>query len=241
MLRMTLLGLRRKNNYCVKRARPITPNILRKMYHCLNMNNPVDAVFWCTSLFAFFLLFRKSNLLPDKQDGFDPQKQLRHQDCVMVNGRIIVGIRWAKNEQFKRELLTFPLPRLQNSILCPFTALNNVRRLIPYTPTDHIFKLNNTTSLTYRAFQVKLRDTLKLANVEYPNSYSSHSYRRGGTTFCFLCGIPLQVIRLLGNWRSDAFLAYIEFPLETRTAATELMKQRILACEKAQSTLNELK
>ena len=50
-------------------------------------------------------------------------------------------------------------------------------------------------------------------------------------TFLFLCGVPGPVIKLLGNWKSDCYMKYIEFPLETRTAASELMKMRILDWE----------
>ena len=41
----------------------------------------------------------------------------------------------------------------------------------------------------------------------------------------------MEVIKLMGNWKSNAYLAYLEFPLETRSAACELMKMRILAME----------
>ena len=66
---------------------------------------------------------------------------------------------------------------------------------------------------------------------EFPNAdkFSSHGLCLGGCTFHFLCGIPGEVICLLGFWRSDAYLVYLDFPLETRTAACELMKLRIMA------------
>ena len=66
------------------------------------------------------------------------------------------------------------------------------------------------------------------------NDYSSHSFRRGGMTFGFLCGIPLPLLKILGNCHSDAYLTYIEFPLEARTAACDLVKHRLLAMENQQ-------
>ena len=179
----------------------------------------------------FLLLFRKSNLLPNTKYGFDGQRQLRQQDCVVDwrTRRVIVGIRWAKNHQFSRELLMFPLPELPGSVLCPLTALCNVRKMIAHTPQSHVFALPSGASLTYRKFQNLLRSILDQIGVPDSNQYSSHSYRRGGTTFCFLCGIPTEIIQLLGCWRSQAFLSYLEFPLETRTAACELVKARLTA------------
>ena len=234
LLKMTLRGLRRTNTHVVKRAKPMTPTLLRQIHAVLNHNNPIHAIFWGICILAFLLLFRKSNLVPDKVNEFNGEKQLRHGDCVIdrARNRVIVGIRWAKNQQFKRELMTFPLPSLTGSVLCPVKAVDNIRKLIPGTESEHLFQLPMRGSMTSRRFQEMLREILKQLGVPDYSAYSSHSFRRGGTTFCFLCGIPTEIIRVLGCWSSDAFLAYLEFPIETRTAACELIKMRILAMEK---------
>ena len=88
------------------------------------------AVFWTASLFAFFLLFRKSNLIPDTAEGFDSKKPLKFKDCCVLHDRIIVGIRWAKNAQFSHELLTFALPLLPGSQLCPVKVFLDMKRLV---------------------------------------------------------------------------------------------------------------
>ena len=69
LLKLTLRGLRRTNENVVQRARPMTPALLRKIHAELNHNNPIDAIFWCLCLYAFLLLFRKSNLVPNKVEG----------------------------------------------------------------------------------------------------------------------------------------------------------------------------
>ena len=234
-LKLTLQGLKRRSVHTVKRALPITPAILRKVYLQLNHNLAEDAVFWGACLTAFFLLSRKSNLIPDSPTWFDKEKQLTRADVVFTDVNAVVGIRWAKNHQFTRELLTFPLPKLPGSVLCPHTALINSFRLVPGVLGQHLFTLwgggGGGNSLYYREFQNKLRNCLKSANVFNYQSYSSHSFRRGSMTFAFLCRIPGPIIKLLGNWKSDCYLKYIEFPLETCTAACELMKQRILNWE----------
>ena len=208
----------------------MTPGILKKIHSMLNHNNLLHAVFWGVCILAFLLLFRKSNLIPTLANGFNGRKQLRHTDCLLdyQQRKVVVGIRWAKNHQFSRELLTFLLPELPNSVLCPFVAVENIRRLVPWTEQQHLFQLTDGNSLTYRRFQGMLRAFLKKVKVDYPGEYSSHSFRRGGTTFCFLCGVPLPLIKVLGNWKSEAYLLYIEFPLETRTVACELVKKRLL-------------
>ncbi|KAI8516630.1 hypothetical protein Bbelb_052110 [Branchiostoma belcheri] len=43
-----------------------------------------------------------------------------------------------------------------------------------------------------------------------PHLYSLHSGRRGGATFAFRAGVPVELIRLQGDWRSDAYLLYLK-------------------------------
>ena len=233
LLKLTLRGLRRDNPYIVHRAKPMTPAILRKIHAHLDHEDPIQAVFWGICLLAFLLLFRKSNLIPDAAHGFDGHRQLKHSDCVidLVNRRVIVGIRWAKNHQFTKELLTFPLPELKGSVLCPLKAILNIRRLIPYNDNDHLFQIPQGGSYYYRKFQNYLREVLKKVGIADAHLFSSHSFRRGGCTFSFLSGVPLPLIKILGSWSSDAYLTYLEFPVETRTAAFELIKMRLLALE----------
>ena len=158
---------------------------------------------------------------------------MKHSDIFITQNKVIVGIRWAKNEQFKKELLTFPFARLPTSVLCPAKAILKVKQLINWKPDDHLFQLPGGGSLTYAKFQSMFRDKLKKIGFseELYKDYSSHSFCRGGTTFSFLCGVPTKIIKLLGHWRSDVFLTYIDLPLETRTAACELIKLRLLALE----------
>ena len=46
-----------------------------------------------------------------------------------------------------------------------------------------------------------------------PADFSGHSLRRGGATFAFQCGIPSELIKLQGDWRSDAYMLYLTLPL----------------------------
>ena len=37
-----------------------------------------------------------------------------------------------------------------------------------------------------------------------PDNFSSRSFRQGGATFAFNCGVPTKFIKAQGDWRSDA-------------------------------------
>ena len=54
------------------------------------------------------------------------------------------------------------------------------------------------------------------------NSYSGHSFRRGGCSLCFEAGLSITDIKLRGDWRSNSFERYIFVPASSvfRGAAT---------------------
>jgi len=52
-----------------------------------------------------------------------------------------------------------------------------------------------------------------------PAEYTSHSFRRGGATYAFQSGGTAELIKKLGDWRNDAYLEYIDCPLEDSVEA----------------------
>ena len=72
--------------------------------------------------------------------------------------------------------------------------------------------------MTYPRLTYWLKKWLHEAGV--PNKgFSMHSLRRGGVTYLHKAEIPAQVIKLLGNWASDAYLRYIDVTLGKRVQA----------------------
>ena len=228
LLTMTLQGITRLSQHVESQAAPVTPQILEQIYQVLDVTKEEDAIFWAVCVFAFFLLFRKSNLVPDTKYGFLKSHQLAREDLVFTPENVIVGIRWAKTSQFAKKLMTYPLPILPGSILCPKTAIDRVFQLVEGSDGDHIFMTSSGSSYTYRMFQTKLRWALAAAGVPDPARFSSHSFRRGGATFAFLCGVPAEIIKILGSWKSDVYIQYLHLPFEARLAASQLMKLRLM-------------
>ena len=137
-LRTLPAWLRHTNMYMVKQAVRMTPQVLEKIYHKLKFKLEVDLVFWSALITAFFLLFRKSNLLPNKKCGFKRKRWLCRDNIMFTDENVIVGIRWTKNKQSGNELFTFPLPIIPGSVLCPVTALKTLfnRATVAIAPTD---------------------------------------------------------------------------------------------------------
>ena len=89
---LLLQGLKQTNTHVLRQALPMMPAILEQIYEKMDFSMEFDCVFWCVCLFAFYLLFRKSNLIPDTQFGFNSKKQLRKVDLVYTGDHMVVGI-----------------------------------------------------------------------------------------------------------------------------------------------------
>ena len=49
-----------------------------------------------------------------------------------------------------------------------------------------------------------------MLHLYFPAEFTGHSLRRGGATALTEHGVPLEEIRLLGRWSSEAFEAYVQ-------------------------------
>ena len=218
-IKLVLDGIRRRKPHCVKQALPITPSILLHLYqHITLCGNGVTV--WALFLIAFFLFLRKSNLVPNTTKSFDPKKQLTRADFVLGDQVLLCKIRWSKTIQYGQRVLVLPLFALPGSPLCPVTAY---KHMIAEFPTveghDPAFQVRNgkkVIPLTYFKFHYYLRKLLQEAGYR-SELFSSHSFRRGGATFAFQSLVPDQLIKLQGDWQSDAYQRYLDFSLVDRS------------------------
>ena len=61
-----------------------------------------------------------------------------------------------------------------------------------------------------------------------PQSYAGHSFRRGGASFAYQSVVPLELIKALGDWRSDTILIYLTMPLTIRLQSANMLCKSIL-------------
>lgn len=200
-----------------KQKLPITVHILHKIYDHLDLSNSMQGAFWTASLVAFFAFLRKSTLLPKSSSPNDIVKSLCVKDLTLEpNGSLLMlHIRHTKTIQFGQRHLDLPISAASDSVLCPVNAV--VRMLSHFTPGsligDHpLFSYKdsqgNTTFLTHLTFVKLLRALLKKCGVD-ASQYSGHSFRRGGCTHAFSLGISPMLIKLRGDWRSNAYERYV--------------------------------
>ena len=228
LINLGIKGIARMHPYCTKQAKPITPEILLKFASILDLTKPADIVFWCLFLFAFFLFSRKSNLLPTTKEDVKNSKCLLHKDVTLESDTLIVSFRYSKTIQFGERILQTPLIKIPGSVLCPVTAYNKMCSMISASPDDPLFCLPNKKCIFYNKFQSKLKELVKQIGLN-PDDFSSHSFRRGGSTFAFKAKVPADLILLLGDWRSDAYKKYLALTFDDKLCVTEQMKDQILS------------
>ncbi len=229
-LKLALKGLARLKPHLPKRALPITPPILLQFLPHLDLTTPSDAAYWCLFLFAFFLMARKSNLVPKAALPLSQvAKVLKRKDVLQRSHTLLVSISWSKTIQFGERRLSIPLLAAPHSPLCPVTAFRRMCRLCPAQPEAPLFVIpspKGSQPITYPLLQNKLK-FLIAASGRDPNQFSSHSFRRGGATWAFRSIVPIDLIQLHGDWRSDAYKLYLEYNLQDRAQVSQAMLQHL--------------
>lgn len=215
------------STHVVKQAQPVTPQILLEIKSTLNMSDPDDVTFWAACLVSFMLMLRKSNLVPNTLGSFDPTKQLTRGHLQFVPNAVWVTIVWSKTLQFHLKELKYPLLAIPGSELCPVSALSNMCTLVPLKKKQPCFARHNGKPWTYQQFQDRFRLCLGLLRYD-PSLFSSHSFRRGGCSFCFQAGVPSELIQILGDWKTDIYKNYCHSTTETRAQACAKFRKELL-------------
>lgn len=210
MLKSTLKGIRRLHGDSVRRKEPITPAMLLKVKEKLDLNCVFDAHFWAACLVLFFGTFRKSNLFPDSRTTYDSAKQFRRADFVAKdNGDIYLSVRWSKTIQCKERSYVIKLPYLEHS-LSPATAVRDAFGLLDINPTGAAFVIDKSgTPMSSKDFSKQLKSVLLRCGYN-TQDYTSHSFRRGSAVWAMQNGLPTEIVKYMGDWKSSVYLNYID-------------------------------
>ena len=89
---------------------------------------------------------------------------------------------------------------------------------IPGQPGDPAFMVmfkGQKMALSANQLVARLKKWLSLIG-EDPEGYALHSLRRGGATFAHQCNIQGEMIKLLGDWASEAWRRYCDISMDQR-------------------------
>ena len=220
-IKSLLTGIKRVKGSTIKQKLPVTVDILKKINGLLNCNISFDASFWAVCLVAFFGLFRKSHPLPTSAAKFNPDSQFTEISFHFCSWGELLVVKWSKTMQFRDRVVSIPLPYITGSPLCPVTAICRALSFTRSAPKCfHAFayydpSLPGVSVLTYRAFLFKLRDCLDRLGYD-SSDFVGHYFCRDGASLAFQSGVPVEFIKMLGDWKSDSVLLYLTVPLQYR-------------------------
>ena len=219
-------GVTRKLGRPPVQKMPITFEILSSLYDVLDLKRASDLAFWAAALVCFYGLLRKNTLLPFSAGSSAPSFLIRSDVENMSSHSFLLRIRHTKTIQFGQRVLTIPFVSCVKEKLCPVVHL--LRHLVnsPLSGKLSLFSYleeGRVKSWTHAGFVTYLKKCLDLLGYA-PNSYSGHSFRRGGCSACFEAGLSVTDIKLRGDWRSLSFERYIHVP-----AASIFKSARVLA------------
>ena len=229
LFRLTLQGLKRYLSTNVNRKQAITPTMLTDMAELFDLSNPLHAAMWALFLVAFFSFLRKSNLVIDNSS--DRTKVLRRSDLEFTSSGARLHIYASKTIQYRQRSLTIPIPSISGSRLCPVTALKHHLRINKIASHEPLFSISSSksalsTPVTYNVFANFVKRSISALGKD-ASAFSPHSFRREGATFAFECGLPAELIKLQGDWRSDAYLVYVEMTDAQKQKASYQMANKI--------------
>ena len=165
-------------------------------------------------VFGYLGYLRVSNLAPESVADFDQNRHTTWQDVFHSKEGVLLAIKWSKTRQAAAFKAPVPLPALGLSSVCPVATWQGYVEelsLVPRTPQSPL--LLSTMGppgriITIPILRALLRRAAHLAGLTHCH-YTPHSWRRGGASFSFLAGVPLEHIKFHGTWTSDAINDYL--------------------------------
>ena len=155
---------------------------------------------WALFLVAFFSFLRKSNLVVQNMRSVSSVTVLRHRHLILSENIPSLCIFATKTIQFAQCSLNIPLPVIPGSVLCPVAALHTHLEFNQVPASAPLFSVcasgsETCQAITYSQFSRFLARSLTAIGAD-SSAFSPHSFRRGGATFSFDCGLPPELIKI---------------------------------------------
>lgn len=207
----TLKGIRREKGDEPRRAAPLLPSMLIKIFAGLTHNT--GHVSWRAAvLCSFRALLRKAQVT-------ESDSTLQRKHFKFFTWGMIITVRKSKTIQYRERVLEIPVARSPRKSLCAVHWTELHFSQIPAMPSDFAFRLpapgGRSTPLTYKIYQETLKLFVDRAGLG-DQDFSSHSLRRGGCTYLAMCGASIEELRARGDWASETIFDYLKTPLQVR-------------------------
>lgn len=226
-LEYVLKGIRRGGAALPKRHRlPITPDILRLIHQkwsqgvvCYNR-----VMLWAAFCLAFFGFLRAAEFTCNLNS--DPSLWLALADVQVdshLNPRCIsIHLRHSKTDPFGAGVVLFL--GATGCELCPVTSMLAFLAIRHSSPGP-LFVFQDGSPLSREGLVAALRQALDSVGISV-SPFSGHSFRIGAATAAAKAGVSDSMIKILGRWKSSAFMGYIRTPRDTLTSISGILARQ---------------
>ena len=201
----------------VKKATPITPELLEEILPVVNINNDKEFVAWVAALSGYHGALRKSNLVPLKR-AHDTVQNISRRDVRYAKGVMVFCMDWSKTNQFQEHTDISPLVANKHSPICPVRWLLFMMDQIPASPDHNLFSFRSSAGIvpiTYRDLMKFMRIWIKKIGKD-PAKFSSHSLRRGASIEAHRRNVSDLDLKEMGHWKSDCYKEYVDIDVGSR-------------------------
>lgn len=188
------------------------------------------AAFTCMVLGVFSFL-RKSNLVVDGVSLSHGNKVLRRCDVVFDQQKycLWLTVRFTKTLKHRERVHTVAVQGVKGGVLDPVHWWLRYQRAVPAGSEEPAFgsDVNGTyVPLTYTRLVHHIKALVTTLGLD-ASKFSSHSLRRGGASFAFLCSVQRELIQMQGDWKSDAYQRYLQFDEQQKLSVTAAMQEAL--------------
>ena len=157
-------------------------------------------------MLAFFGMLRLSSLFPPVED------QLLISSVAVHSWGIVLHFTYSKTVQCHERQPYVSLPwNTASPCLCPGRALLTAWKMSQSVVSSDpllAYRVDGVlVTLSRSVFSTHLHRILLLVGLK---GYSGHSFQRGGATHALKCGMPAEMIKAQGDWKSMAYLNYLD-------------------------------
>ena len=184
------------------------------------------ATFQAQCLVAFFGILRKDNVAVAKQNSFNPNRHLCRGDFVVDQAEmdnemvpvIRMTVRHSKTIQFDDRCHEVLFVFTGND-LCPVSAVQRCFDATPQRDSEgpaFVWKSGRRYApATHATFVRAVKAGVQALGLD-PNNYAGISFRRGGATCAADSGVDKELVKELGDWKSNAYELYCKRSMKQR-------------------------
>jgi hypothetical protein len=142
---------------------------------------------------------------------------------------LLINFKWSKTIQDHSRILSIPLVSMPSTPLCPVAAYSNLLSLVKIPSTSSAFSYKyHSKIVTLSSPRVVSSLRLILRSLGFDSSkFSGHSFRRSGATWAFRSGVQSEAIKSHGDWRSLAYLNYIQITTQQKQIVSRQMASQL--------------